>query len=92
MVRRRAAWLANAFIHWRQKAGRLCCDQCTFDPATLPRLAGLGIRARSLLDVHHLHPLEEGRRRTTVADFSLLGPTCHRVEHSMLRAAGKSAK
>jgi 5-methylcytosine-specific restriction protein A len=83
-VRLRAAWLAHKFVLQRQKAGRLTCDKCNFDPNAL--INGAAIRPRSLLDVHHLHPLEEGRRVTTLADFGLLCPTCHRFEHAMLRA------
>jgi len=83
-VRRRAAWLAHKFVLQRQKAGTLICDRCSFDPATL--INGAPVRPRSLLDVHHLHPLEEGLRVTTLADFGLLCPTCHRFEHALLKA------
>ena len=83
-VRLRAAWLANRFVMKRQKAGTLTCDKCSFDPRTLTD--GSPMRARSLLDVPHLHPLDEGRRVTTLADFALLCPTCHRFEHALLRA------
>jgi 5-methylcytosine-specific restriction protein A len=86
-VRLRAAWLADRFVRNRAKAGKLNCDHCPFDPAVDARLAGTGVKLRSTLDVHHLKPLEEGRRRTTVADFSLLCPTCHRIEHLVLGAA-----
>lgn len=82
-VRLRAAWLADTFARDRKRAGRLHCDDCGFDPAT--RVAGTSINPRSLLDVHHLHPLEEGRRVTTSADLQLLCPTCHRFAHSLLR-------
>jgi 5-methylcytosine-specific restriction protein A len=85
-VRLRAAWLAGRFVRERAKAGKLNCDHCTFEPAAVERLAGIGINLRSTLDVHHLKPLEEGRRRTTLADFALLCPTCHRIEHLVLRA------
>jgi 5-methylcytosine-specific restriction protein A len=84
-VRLRAAWLAQKFVLHRQKTGTLTCDNCPFDPAIL--VDGTGVRPRSLLDVHHLHPLEEGRRATTLADFALLCPTCHRFEHALLRAS-----
>jgi hypothetical protein len=43
------------------------------------------VRPRSLLDVHHRHPLYEGSRVTTFADFALLRPTGHRFEHALLR-------
>lgn len=82
-VRRRAAWLAHRFIMKRQKDGKLICDECGFDP--LPRIAQTGIKPRSLLDVHHREPLAEGQRYTTLADFALLCPTCHRLEHARMR-------
>ena len=86
-VRRRAAWKADQFIRHRQRAGALVCDDCGFDPASLslPKQ----IRPRSLLDVHHKNPLDEGVRYTTIADFALLCPTCHRVEHARLRIASR---
>lgn len=83
-VRLRAAWLAQKFIRMRQKKGTLRCDDCGFDPAT--RINGTAIKPRSLLDVHHLHPLEEGQRVTTYADFTVLCPTCHRLAHALLRS------
>jgi hypothetical protein len=54
------AWLAHKFVMHREKSGTLTCDRCPFDPATL--VNGTGVRPRSLLDVDHLHPLEEGQR------------------------------
>ncbi len=84
-VRRRAAWKADQFIRHRQKTGALVCDDCGFDPTCL--FSPQQIRPRSLLDVHHKNPLDEGVRYTTIADFALLCPTCHRVEHARLRIA-----
>jgi 5-methylcytosine-specific restriction enzyme A len=84
-IRLRSAWLAQKFVIQRQKAGTLTCDKCSFDPTTL--INGTAVRPRSLLDVHHKHPLDEGVRVTTLADFSLLCPTCHRFEHAMLRTS-----
>ena len=82
-VRLRAAWLAQKFVRQRQKAGELTCDECSFNPAHL--VSGTPLKPRSLLDVHHLHPLDEGVRVTTLADFALLCPTCHRFEHALLK-------
>jgi 5-methylcytosine-specific restriction protein A len=84
-LKRRAAWIADRFIRERQRAGTLTCDDCHFDPSDLA--AELGARPRSFLDVHHKHPLDEGGRYTTTADFALLCPTCHRVEHTRLRTS-----
>ena len=83
-VRLRAAWLAQKFVIQRQKAGALTCDECAFDPAS--RIIGTLIKPRALLDVHHRHPLDEGSRVTTLMDFALLCPNCHRFQHALLRA------
>lgn len=82
-VKRRAAWIADRFIRERQRAGTITCDDCAFDPRGLA--AELGVKPRGFLDVHHKNPLDEGIRYTTTADFALLCPTCHRVEHVRLR-------
>lgn len=78
-IRRRAAWLAQKFARRRREEGTLRCDRCGFDP--VERLSGTAIEPRSVLDVHHRCPLEEGGRVTTYADLELLCPTCHRIEH-----------
>jgi 5-methylcytosine-specific restriction protein A len=82
--RRRVAWLAQRYVLRRQAYGHLSCDDCGLDPAIIT--AGTPIRPRSLLDVHHKYPLCEGERYTTIEDFELLCPTCHRFEHGRLRA------
>lgn len=82
-VRKRAAWLADRFARARMKAGTLTCDDCGFDPARC--FPSGGVRARNLIDVHHKHPLEEGVRYTTLGDFTLLCPTCHRIEHARMK-------
>jgi 5-methylcytosine-specific restriction protein A len=83
MVRKRAAWIADRFIRNRARAGRLSCDNCGFDPAT--KIVNTAVKARSLLDVHHMNPLDEGIRYTTQADFCLLCPNCHRFMHRLAR-------
>jgi 5-methylcytosine-specific restriction enzyme A len=86
-LRTRAAWIANNFVRNRFKQKTLQCDRCGFDPSVVVDSAL--IRLRSLLDVHHRRPLEEGVRYTTSADFELLCPTCHRIEHAILNAGGR---
>jgi 5-methylcytosine-specific restriction enzyme A len=83
MVRKRAAWIADSFIRKRTRAGQLSCDNCGFDPAI--KIANTSVKARSLLDVHHMNPLEEGIRYTTEADFCFLCPNCHRFIHRLAR-------
>jgi 5-methylcytosine-specific restriction enzyme A len=41
-VRKRAAWFADRFVRERDRAGRLFCDDCGFDPAL--KVAGTGVR------------------------------------------------
>jgi 5-methylcytosine-specific restriction protein A len=82
-VKLRAAWLANSFVLARQRQGTFWCDACRFDPAHVIHVERLA--TRRLLDVHHKNPLAEGVRYTTSRDFALLCPTCHRLEHMLLR-------
>ncbi|WP_411820229.1 HNH endonuclease [Hyphococcus formosus] len=81
-ARKRAAWLAHRFINKRRTENALHCDDCGFDPQTLKDIPQN--RRRSCLDVHHRAPLAEGVRLTTIDDFALLCPTCHRLEHVRL--------
>ncbi len=81
MVRKRAALLAQRFASRRAKTGKLTCDSCGFDPQSLT--APTSVSPRSLLDVHHMNPLEEGVRYTTEADFCLVCPNCHRFMHRL---------
>ncbi len=87
-VKRRAAWIADRFIRERLKAGLIHCDDCAFDPGSIA--AALGVKPRGFLDVHHKNPLDEGVRYTTIADFALLCPTCHRIEHARLKLSRKA--
>ena len=89
--RLRAAWLADRFIAHRSRNGTLRCDDCNFDPAIIFDDQGKSF-VRRLLDVHHKAPLEEGIRYTTIADYALLCPTCHRVEHARLGLAKKNLR
>ncbi|MFZ1007048.1 MAG: HNH endonuclease [Candidatus Sulfotelmatobacter sp.] len=84
MVRKRAAWLADRFIREKDRAGELVCESCGFDPVS--RISGTAVKARSLLDVHHINPLDEGVRYTTLSDFCLLCPLCHRFAHALARS------
>jgi 5-methylcytosine-specific restriction enzyme A len=88
-VRRRAAWLAWKFILQRRHQNSLVCDECAFDPTKVFDPAQ--VNPRSLLDVHHRNALDEGIRYTTLSDFSLLCPTCHRIEHQRIKIGSKIA-
>jgi 5-methylcytosine-specific restriction enzyme A len=82
-VRKRAAWLADRYIRKRKHDQLLTCDNCGFD--ALVAADGTPVMPRSLLDVHHMNPLDEGIRFTTFADFCLVCPTCHRFMHALAR-------
>jgi 5-methylcytosine-specific restriction enzyme A len=87
-IRLRAAWLAERFVKNRRAAGLLCCDECGFDP--IAKTTGTQIKPRSLMDVHHRTPLDEGKRYTNLQDFMLLCPTCHRFIHQTMRVSPNS--
>jgi 5-methylcytosine-specific restriction protein A len=89
-VRLRAAWLADLFVRRRRRENRLFCDECGFNPAD--RVDATTISLRSILDVHHNNPIEEGIRYTTINDFTLYCPTCHRICHALLRAKSRNAR
>jgi 5-methylcytosine-specific restriction protein A len=89
LVRRRAAWLAERFVRERARDGKLYCDDCGYDPSK--KTEGTGVRPRSLLDAHHKNPLDEGIRYTTVLDFSLLCPICHRFVHALARVSKRTS-
>jgi len=83
-VRRRAVWLADRFVRERDRSGQLRCEDCGFDPVI--KVRGTEVKPRALLEVHHKNPLDEGVRYTTLLDFCLLCPTCHRFIHALARA------
>jgi hypothetical protein len=83
-TRRRAAWLAEMFVRDKLENGGHICQDCGFDP--IEKTKGTPIKPRSLLDVHHKRPLDEGVRVTTLRDFVLLCPTCHRFGHALARS------
>lgn len=82
-VRVRAAWKAEAYARRLWREGLLRCEECGFDP--ILKAKDTSISPRTLIDVHHKHPLEEGQRLTTDADFAVLCPTCHRFVHALGR-------
>ena len=43
------------------------------------------IKHVSQLDVHHLNPIAEGTRNTTLNDVAVLCANCHRLAHVMLK-------
>jgi len=86
-LRRRAGWIADKFLRGRVKTHTLRCDHCGLDPSTL--VDSTIIRARSLLDAHHKCPIEEGLRYTTIGDFELLCPMCHRIAHGIMKAVNR---
>ena len=43
------------------------------------------IKHSTQLDVHHLDPIAEGVRETTLADLVVLCANCHRLAHHLMR-------
>ncbi len=54
----------------------MVCSACGFVPAH-----------PSQLEFHHLNPISEGSRRTTLEDVAVLCANCHRLAHARLRDA-----
>ena len=48
------------------------CEACAFSEGK-----------SALFDAHHLVPLSLGQRQTSVLDFAVLCPTCHRLAHRL---------
>ena len=46
------------------------------------RACGFFARETRMLDVHHLNPIAEGQRKTTLNDLVTLCPRCHRKAHT----------
>jgi hypothetical protein len=67
-------WFPSIVASLRRKALKLyglkCCA-CDFVPKT-----------SNQIDVHHLDPIAEGVRKTTLEDLIPLYANCHRLEHS----------
>ena len=51
------------------------------------RHAGCDVTDARMLDVHHLNPVAEGERRTTLKDVIVLCANHHRMAHAEIRAA-----
>jgi Rad3-related DNA helicase len=63
----------TALRHYGRK-----CSACGFVP-----------QVDSQLDVHHLDPIAEGQRKTTLADVVVLCANCHRLAHARMREASQ---
>lgn len=82
----RSALVRQDFLKYRERDGRLRCDDCGFDPVRRKDLTDIeGVK--SLFDVHHINPLANGPRMTGRTGLSLLCPLCHRVEHVRIKLA-----
>lgn len=68
--------------------GKLACEECGFEPATIHGPAFLDAG----LDVHHKVPLADlpAGTETALADLALLCATCHRIEHRKITLAKAS--
>ncbi len=59
--------------------GKLFCEACGMNPTIV-----YGMKSRSIIEAHHKLPLSaiETPRVTTVHDFTMLCPSCHKAIHS----------
>lgn len=72
-VRKRDARLREECL---KKNGKVC-SICGFDPA---KLYGTGFE--NIIEVHHLNPIADGERETTIDNLIPVCPNCHRALHS----------
>lgn len=63
------------------------CQHCGFvvSTSTFPTLRGMS----RVVNVHHIRPLKDGKRKTKVADLLTLCPTCHAVAYAVARSLGQ---
>lgn len=52
------------------------CEVCGFDFTKVYGTHGLGF-----IEMHHLNPIKDGRRKTTIDDLRPVCPNCHRMLH-----------
>ena len=64
----------------------LTCQGCGFSP---PREIGTGLPLKGIVvEVHHIDPVADGERETTLQDLVTLCPTCHRLLHAIGHTLG----
>ncbi|WP_075478453.1 HNH endonuclease [Moritella viscosa] len=59
-------------VKQRKKMDNYQCQSCDFS---------LIIEGKSIIECHHLFPLNFGERDTKIEDLVCLCPTCHRIAH-----------
>jgi len=65
----------------RLRIDRWKCQSCGFPPVSIKHL----VTDETLLDVHHVDPLADGKRETKLDDLVTLCPNCHRLIHTLGR-------
>jgi hypothetical protein len=73
----KAARLAKELARSRSKNGKLTCEACACVPET-------DYRGLDLIEAHHRTPISKGLRSTSVEDFAMLCPCCHRAVHKLI--------
>ncbi|MBH0311494.1 hypothetical protein I7E32_14080 [Alcaligenes faecalis] len=85
LVKERAKGLAQAKkSEFKQRHGKLHCEQCGFDPVAIYRT----VHAEACIEVHHreVQIKEMGENhRTRLKELQCLCANCHRLEHRLLR-------
>jgi predicted HNH restriction endonuclease len=70
----------------RLELDELTCQGCGFSP---PRDLRAGVPLKgTVVEVHHMNPVADGERETTLQDLVTLCPTCHRLLHAIGRTLG----
>jgi len=65
------------------------CQHCGFRVPLVVDVSGNPVALRSsILEVHHIKPIQEGERCTVLSDLVTLCPTCHRLLHAIGAATG----
>ncbi|HAV1516306.1 TPA: hypothetical protein JG821_004609, partial [Vibrio parahaemolyticus] len=59
-------------VKQRKELDNYTCQVCDFS---------LTIEGKSIIECHHLLPLNFGERETKIEDLVCLCPTCHRIAH-----------
>lgn len=63
-------------IYQGAAATTLACEVCGFDFEAV-----YGELGRGFIECHHVVPLSEGQRKTSLRDLALVCSNCHRMAH-----------
>ena len=81
---RNSGLVRRAKEEFRKDHGRLFCEACRFDFQ-----AKYGPLGKGFIEAHHLTPLREGPRTTSLNDLMMLCANCHRMVHQQMNRMGR---